>query len=133
MAIVIDEYGTTAGLVTIEDVLEQIVGEIEDEHDFDDEEYIFRRSDTEFTIKALTPIEEFNDYFSSDLHGDDHDTIGGLIVHQLEHLPKRGEKVDLDRFRFEVLRADTRRVHLLKLTVLSSVSSEQGSEDGEGE
>ncbi len=133
MAIVIDEYGTTAGLVTIEDVLEQIVGEIEDEHDCDEEEYIFRRSDDEFTIKALTPIEEFNDYFSSELPGEDHDTIGGLIVHQLEHLPKSGEKVDIDRFRFEVLRADTRRVHLLKLTLLSPGSAEKGSEEGEEE
>ncbi len=118
MAIVVDEYGAAAGLVTIEDVLEQIVGEIEDEHDFDNEEYIFRRSEREYTVKALTPIEEFNDYFSADLSHEEFDTIGGLIIHQLGHVPNRGERADIDRFRFEVLRADNRRVHLLKLLLL---------------
>jgi magnesium and cobalt transporter len=118
MAIVVDEYGAAAGLVTIEDVLEQIVGEIEDEHDFGEEEYIFRKSDTEYTLKALTPIEEFNDYFYADLNDDQFDTIGGLIVHHLGHVPKRGEKVQIGRFHFVVLRADNRRVHLLKLVLL---------------
>jgi hemolysin (HlyC) family protein len=118
MAIVVDEYGSAAGLVTIEDVLEQIVGEIEDEHDLEEEEYIFRRSDTEYTLKALTPIEEFNDYFSANFAGDEFDTIGGLIVHELEHMPKKGEKVIVGKFQFEVLRADNRRVHLVKLNIL---------------
>jgi magnesium and cobalt transporter len=119
MAIVVDEYGAAAGLVTIEDVLEQIVGDIEDEHDFGEEEYIFRKSADEFTLKALTPIDEFNEYFNSDLCDEEFDTVGGLIVHKLGHLPSRGEKVDFGRYRFVVLHADNRRVHLLKLAILS--------------
>ncbi|WP_031433740.1 HlyC/CorC family transporter [Methylomarinum vadi] len=115
MAIVVDEYGMAAGLVTIEDVLEQIVGEIEDEHDSGEEEYIHQRSKREFTLKALTPIEEFNDYFGAELDDEECDTIGGFIVQQLERLPKKGEKLEFGRFRFEVLRADNRRIHLLKL------------------
>jgi len=115
MAIVVDEYGAAAGLVTIEDVLEQIVGDIEDEHDFGEEDYIFRKSDQEYTLKALTPIEEFNEFFSAQLSDEVYDTIGGLIVHHLGHVPRRGERVDLDGFRFIVLRADNRRVHLIKL------------------
>ena len=120
MAIVVDEYGAAAGLVTIEDVLEQIVGEIEDEHDFGDEEYIFRKSDQEFTLKALTPIEEFNEYFGTDWSDDAHDTIGGLIVHRLGHVARRGEKVDIGPFSFTVLRADSRRVYMLKLVRLAA-------------
>jgi len=119
MAIVVDEYGAAAGLVTIEDVLEQIVGEIEDEHDFGEEEYIFRKSAVEYTLKALTPIDEFNDYFNSDLSDEEFDTVGGLIVHKLGHLPSRGEKVDFGHFRFVVMQADNRRVHLLKLVILA--------------
>jgi magnesium and cobalt transporter len=118
MAIVVDEYGAAAGLVTIEDVLEQIVGDIEDEHDFGEEEFIFRRSDRDFTLKALTPIEQFNDYFYTDLGNGQFDTVGGLIVHHLGHVPKRGEKIEIGDFRFVVLRADNRRVHLLKLVLL---------------
>jgi magnesium and cobalt transporter len=130
MAIVVDEYGAAAGLVTIEDVLEQIVGDIEDEHDFGEEEYIFRRNDQEYTLKALTPIDEFNDYFYADLNDAEFDTVGGLIVHQLGHVPKRGEKVDIGRFRFIVLRADNRRVHLLKLVLLPETSSRPEIETG---
>ena len=118
MAIVVDEYGAAAGLVTIEDVLEQIVGDIEDEHDFGEEEYIFRKSAQEFTLKALTPTDDFNEYFNSDLSDEEFDTVGGLIVHKLGHLPSRGEKVDFGNFRFVVLHADNRRVHLLKLVIL---------------
>lgn len=119
MAIVVDEYGRTAGLVTIEDVLEQIVGKIEDEHDEDDgQEYILQRSDKEFTVNALTPIDEFNEFFSANLEDDECDTIGGLIVQQLEHFPKKGERIEVgERFCFEVIRADSRRVHLLKLKI----------------
>jgi magnesium and cobalt transporter len=118
MVIVVDEYGAAAGLVTIEDVLEQIVGDIEDEHDFGEEEYIFRKSADEFTLKALTPIDEFNEYFKAKLNEDEFDTVGGLIVHKLGHLPVRGEKVDFGHFRFVVLHADNRRVHLLKVVIL---------------
>lgn len=118
MAIVVDEYGNAAGLVTIEDVLEQIVGKIEDEHDEDDtQEYISQRSEREFIVNALTPIDEFNDYFSADLEDLDCDTVGGLILQRLEHFPKKGEKVEIEPFCFEVLRADNRRVHLLKLKI----------------
>ncbi len=116
MAIVVDEYGQSAGLVTIEDVLEQIVGEIEDEHDeHEDEGYIFQRSSNEFMIKALTPMDEFDDYFGTHLATDEYDTIGGFIVSQLEHMPKKGESLVVDHMKFEVIRADSRRVHLLKL------------------
>jgi len=118
MVIVVDEYGAAAGLVTIEDVLEQIVGDIEDEHDFGEEEYIFRKNAEEFTLKALTPIDEFNEYFNAKLNEDEFDTVGGLIVHKLGHLPVRGEKVDFGHFRFVVLHADNRRVHLLKVVIL---------------
>jgi magnesium and cobalt transporter len=129
MAIVVDEYGAAAGLVTIEDVLEQIVGEIEDEHDFGEEEFIFRKSQHEFTLKALTPIEEFNEYFDAELADDEFDTIGGLIVHQMGHLPRRGERVDIGRFRFIVIRADDRRVHLLKLIVAEAGETLLASDD----
>ena len=118
MAIVVDEYGQAAGLVTIEDVLEEIVGEIEDEHDdHEDEGYIFQRSANEFMIKALIPIEEFDDYFSTHLATDEYDTIGGFIVSHLEHMPKKGESLIVDNMRFEVIRADNRRVHLIKLKI----------------
>lgn len=127
MAIVVDEYGAAAGLVTIEDVLEQIVGDIEDEHDFGEEEYIFRKGGQEYTLKALTPIDEFNDYFATDLSDEEFDTIGGLIVHRLGHLPRRGERVDIGRFRFVVLRADDRRVHLLKLMIMPTESAKADS------
>ncbi|MDP1663969.1 MAG: transporter associated domain-containing protein [Methylobacter sp.] len=119
MAIVVDEYGQSAGLVTIEDVLEQIVGEIEDEHDdHEDEGYIFQRSANEYMIKALTPMDEFDEYFSTHLATDEYDTIGGFIVSQLEHMPKKGESLVVDSMKFEVIRADSRRVHLLKLRII---------------
>jgi magnesium and cobalt transporter len=119
MAIVVDEYGQAAGLVTIEDVLEQIVGEIEDEHDEqDDEGYILQRNENEYMIKALTPIEEFDDYFNTHLATDEYDTVGGFIVNEMEHMPKKGESLTVDNMRFEIVRADTRRVHLVKLKIL---------------
>jgi magnesium and cobalt transporter len=118
MAIVVDEYGDAAGLVTIEDVLEQIVGEIEDEHDFDEGAFILRRSETDYTLKAHTTIEEFNEHFGSTLDDRDFDTVGGLVTAALGRMPKRGETVQIANFRFEVVRADSRRVQLLKLKVL---------------
>lgn len=119
MAIVVDEYGQSAGLVTIEDVLEQIVGEIEDEHDdHEDEGYIFQRNSTEYMIKALTPIDEFDEYFSTHLATDEYDTVGGFVVSQLEHMPKKGESLVVDNMKFEVVRVDSRRVHLLKLKII---------------
>ncbi|WP_295426466.1 transporter associated domain-containing protein [uncultured Thiodictyon sp.] len=115
MAVVVDEYGSAAGLVTIEDVLEQIVGEIEDEHDYDEGAEIFRRGKNEYSAKARTPIEDFNAYFDTDLSHAEFDTIGGLVVNALGHLPKRGEAVEIDPFRFTVMRADSRRVYLLSI------------------
>ena len=128
MAIVVDEYGTAAGLVTIEDVLEQIVGEIEDEHDITEKDYIFRRRDREYTVKALTPIDDFNDYFSTHFSDEEFDTIGGLIVHKLGYVPERGERVKMNRFQFEVVRADNRRIHLLEVTLLPNAETDQDVE-----
>jgi magnesium and cobalt transporter len=120
MAIVVDEYGGVAGLVTIEDVLEQIVGEIDDEHDIEEENYITKQRDTSYTVKALTPIEEFNEHFNTDFSTEEFDTIAGLVVHHLGRLPKRGESLTLDDVRFKVLRADSRRIHLLRVNLPSS-------------
>jgi len=130
MAIVVDEYGGVAGMVTIEDVLEQIVGEIEDEHDVEEDYTIRRHSEAHYTIKALTPIEDFNEYFDTRYSDEEFDTIGGLVVHQLGHLPKRGERTVIDNLLFKVLRADNRRVHMLQLTVLPR--SDEDTRDAQG-
>ena len=116
MAIVVDEYGGVAGLVTIEDVLEQIVGEIVDEHDIEEDAYIKKHNDNVCAVKALTPIEEFNHYFLSNFSDDEFDTIGGLVMHRFGRLPRRGEVISIDRFRFKILNADSRRIHLLQVT-----------------
>jgi magnesium and cobalt transporter len=113
MAIVVDEYGSAAGLVTIEDVLEQIVGDIEDEHDHDEGAFIFKRGKGEYTVKARTNVEDFNDYFDSHLDAGEFDTIGGLVVNAFGRLPTRGERTEIDGYRFTIMRADSRRVHLL--------------------
>ncbi|MFV2061647.1 MAG: HlyC/CorC family transporter [Gammaproteobacteria bacterium] len=119
MAIVVDEYGGVSGLVTIEDVLEQIVGDIEDEHDIDEDTYIKDHGDQNYTIKALTPIEDFNEYFLCDFKTDNYDTLGGLLLNRIGHLPKRGELIEIDGFHFKILRADNRRIHLMYMTVIS--------------
>ncbi|MCG5508963.1 HlyC/CorC family transporter [Ectothiorhodospira lacustris] len=125
MAIVVDEYGGVAGLVTIEDVLEQIVGEIDDEHDIEDFlTHILRHANGRFTVKALTPIEEFNAYFNTDYSDDEFDTIGGFVIHRFGHVPKRGEELSFDRFHVRVLRADNRRVHLLELSYRETPTAE---------
>jgi len=118
MAIVVDEYGGVAGLVTIEDVLEQIVGEIDDEHDTGDERLISAHSNGEFTVKAHAPVEDFNEYFNSAFDDEESDTIGGVVVRAFARLPSRHEQVTLDGFRFTVVRADKRRVHLLRVRPL---------------
>ena len=130
MAIVVDEYGGVAGLVTIEDVLEQIVGEIEDEHDFDDDLNILEHSENEFIVKAITPIEDFNEHFSTDFSDDEFDTIGGLVLNAFGHLPKRGEIVELEPFQFKVIRADNRRVHLMQVVRLENEELEAVSQSG---
>jgi len=131
IAIVVDEYGGIAGMVTIEDVLEQIVGEIEDEHDVEEEDTIRRHSQMHYTIKALTPIEDFNDYFGTALKDDEFDTIGGLVVHEIGHLPKRGERIVIGNMLFKILRADNRRVHMLQLTLLPDPAASAGEEDAD--
>jgi magnesium and cobalt transporter len=128
MAIVVDEYGGVAGIVTIENVLEQIVGEIEDEHDIDDDSPILQRDDATYTIKALTDVEDFNEYFKVDWSDDDFDTVGGYVVNQFGHMPARKEQITIDRFQFTVIRADNRRVHLLKMEVLPEEDDETESE-----
>lgn len=121
MAIVVDEYGGVAGMITIEDVLEQIVGEIEDEHDYEDDIYIMEHTSKKATVKAITPIQEFNKHFSTEFASDEFDTIGGLITNSLGHLPKRGETANLGGYDFTVLRADARRVHLLQVKIQADV------------
>ncbi len=118
MAIVIDEYGGVAGLVTIEDVLEQIVGEIDDEHDVEDVGNIRRLGVSRYSVKALIPIEEFNEYFESQFDDDDYETLAGLITKNLGHLPKRGESVMIDRFLFKVMSADSRRIKHVQVVLL---------------
>lgn len=117
MAIVVDEYGGVAGLVTIEDVLEQIVGEIEDEHDIEEDDMDIRAiSEHQFIVKALTPIEDFNEHFSTEFSDEDFDTIGGIIMQRFGHLPDRNECTMLDGLEFKVLNADNRRIRLLQVS-----------------
>ena len=121
MAIVVDEYGGVDGLVTIEDVLEQIVGDIDDEHDDEDDlaPGIAPEADGRFLVDALTRIDEFNERFDADLPEDEYDTIGGLVACELGHLPDAGEEVALGRFEFTVASADERRVHSFHLRITS--------------
>ena len=125
MAIVVDEYGGVAGLVTIEDVLEQIVGEIEDEHDFEEDTYILQHGEQTATVKGITPIEDFNQHFATDYSDEEFDTIGGLVINRLGHLPKRGEFIELGNLQFRVLRATNRQVHLLEVTRLDASAQDQ--------
>lgn len=114
IAIVVDEYGGVAGLITIEDVLEQIVGDIEDEYDFDEETgNIIASPDGKFRVRALTGIQQFNEEFGTDFSDEEVDTIGGLVTHRFGRVPHRGEKVRIDDFAFEILRGDARQVHVL--------------------
>ena len=119
MAIVVDEYGGVSGLLTIEDVLEEIVGEIDDEHDQEEAEFIHADQDKNgrpcFSVRALTRIEDFNDYFESEFADDQYDTIGGLVMHELGRLPRRGESLDFEGFNFLVTKADRRRIDSLQV------------------
>jgi magnesium and cobalt transporter len=124
MAVVVDEYGMASGLVTIEDVLEQIVGEIDDEHDVEEvENAILQKDSNRFTIKALTPIEEFNEYFTANFDQEQFDTVGGLLAKHFGCLPKRGENVVINDFHFQVLKADSRRILLLEMSRESGIGS----------
>ncbi|MBM3341841.1 MAG: CBS domain-containing protein [Betaproteobacteria bacterium] len=114
IAIVVDEYGGVAGLVTIEDVLEQIVGDIEDEYDIDEvDEKIVAECGGQYRVKALTEIADFNQVFGTEFDDEENDTIGGLVLKRFGHIPKRGEQISFDNLSFKVLRADSRRIHLL--------------------
>lgn len=121
MAIVVDEYGGVAGLVTIEDVLEQIVGKIDDEHDDaeDGSALIAAQADGQFVVDALIPIGDFNERFGAGFPDDEYDTIGGLVTEAIGHLPETGEELTLDRFQFRVIRADARRVLAFQVSVLA--------------
>jgi len=116
LAVVVDEYGGVAGLATIEDVLEQIVGKIDDEHDREEVEPIQDQGDGRYVVQALARIDDFNEYFDVELSDEEYDTIGGLIMHELGRLPRRGERVRFDGFKFKVTRADRRRIHTLEVT-----------------
>jgi magnesium and cobalt transporter len=118
MAIVVDEYGGVSGLATIEDVLEQIVGEIDDELDPEAVSSIQPQDGGKFIVAALTRIDEFNEFFSTELSDADYDTVGGLVMHELGRLPRRGEQLDFAGLRFKVLRGDRRRLHTLEVTRL---------------
>ncbi len=119
MAIVVDEYGGVAGLLTIEDVLEEIVGEIDDEHDHEEAAYIRPDGDRDgkpcFAVRALTRVEDFNEYFECQLEDEEYDTIGGLVLHELGRLPRRGEKIEFGGFEFAVIKADDRRIDALQV------------------
>jgi magnesium and cobalt transporter len=116
MAVVVDEYGGVSGLVTIEDVIEEIVGDIADEYDIEEDQTIRRDAERQFTVHALARIEDFNEFFGTHFSDEEFDTIGGLVMHQFGRLPKRGESVTIDGFEFKVLRSDRRRIDLLRVT-----------------
>jgi magnesium and cobalt transporter len=120
IAIVVDEYGGVAGMVTIEDVLEQIVGDIEDEYDFDEtEDNIIRDGSGKYRVKALTEIADFNEALGTDFSDEEYSTIGGLVVSKFGHLPKRGDQITFDNLTFTALRADSRRLHSINVEVLA--------------
>ena len=114
MAIVVDEYGEISGFVTIEDIIEQIIGDIEDEFDIDEDAYIKAHDDHCYIIKAHTPIEEFNEQLHADFSDENYDTISGIVMSKLGHLPKRGETITIDNFEFKIINADARRIKLLE-------------------
>ncbi|MCE3028930.1 MULTISPECIES: HlyC/CorC family transporter [Salinicola] len=132
MAVVVDEYGGTAGIVTIEDILEQIVGDIEDEHDTDEEEDIRDLGDGTFAVRALTPIEDFNEQFGTEFSDEEFDTVGGLIMQRFGHLPRRNEHTDLGQWRFTVLNADNRRIRLLQARPVPAALEQERARHVEG-
>lgn len=129
MAIVVDEYGGVSGLVTIEDILEIIVGEIEDEHDDEDENQDIRQlSKHVYTVQALTPLDEFNEYFKTTYNTQEADTIGGIILHAFGHMPSRGETIDIEPLQFKVTNSDSRRIIQLQVCVPKSEHVEENSD-----
>jgi magnesium and cobalt transporter len=133
MAIVVDEYGGVSGLVTIEDVIEQIVGEIDDEFDVEDEQNIRRDAERQFTVRGVTRIAEFNEYFGARLSEEEgFDTVAGLLMKQLGHLPRRGESATIEGFEFRVLRADRRRIEALRVLAPRDVQPPEERSAGGG-
>jgi magnesium and cobalt transporter len=129
MAIVVDEYGGVAGLITIEDVLEQIVGDIEDEYDFDEAaDNIVAEKGDRFRVKGLTEIDAFNEAFGTTFSDEEFDTIGGLVTDHFGRVPRRGDAMEIDGLRFEVLRADPRQVHLLQVIRLPKTVAREFAE-----
>lgn len=124
MAIVVDEYGGVAGLVTIEDVLEQIVGEIDDEHDVEDVGNIRSMGVNRYSVKALTPIDEFNAFFESEFNEEESDTLAGMLMKHLGHMPKRGEAVTINQYLFKIMSADSRRIKHVQITILPALEKE---------
>lgn len=122
MAIVIDEYGSVCGAVTIEDVLEQIVGDIEDEYDIDDDSHIKEFDEENHIVKALTPVDEFNEYFKTSFSDQEFTTIGGLVLQQFSHIPERGESIQIGPFLFTILNADSRQIKLIKVSAAADDS-----------
>jgi magnesium and cobalt transporter len=119
MAVVVDEYGQVSGVVTIEDVLEQIVGDIEDEHDVDEDNLVTQIEPSIFHVKALMPIDDFNERFATQFSDEEFDTIGGIVLQAFGHMPQRGEELEIADISFEVLNADSRRVRLLRVKTTS--------------
>jgi magnesium and cobalt transporter len=136
MAIVVDEYGGVAGLVTIEDVIEQIVGEIDDEFDVADENNIRQEGERQYSVRGGTPIEEFNEFFGADFTDEDADTIAGFVVQQFGRLPRRGESITVEGYEFRVVRADRRRLDGLRvitpLPPTDGATSDEAEEAGAG-
>jgi magnesium and cobalt transporter len=122
MAVVVDEYGGTAGLVTIEDILEQIVGKIDDEHDDEEEEMIQPNGKYRFTVNGLTPLDEFNSYFKSSITNPDFETIGGVIMNAFGDMPNRGDEVEVEKISFKILNVDKRRIHSLQILLGNKTS-----------
>ena len=118
MAIVVDEYGSVSGFVTLEDIIEQIIGDIEDEFDIDEDAYIKAHSNAQYMIKAQTPIDEFNEQLHAQFSEESYDTIGGIVMSHFGYLPKRGEIITIDNFEFKVINADARRIKLLECKLL---------------
>ena len=114
MAIVVDEYGEVAGFVTLEDIIEQIIGDIEDEFDIDEEAYIKSHGDSHYIIKAHTPIDEFNEQLNAHFSDETYDTIGGIVMTNFGYLPKHGESIIIDQFEFKIINSDARRIKLLE-------------------
>lgn len=131
MAIVVDEYGAVAGFVTLEDIIEQIIGDIEDEFDIDEDAYIKSHGAMHFVIKAHTPIEDFNEQLSAEFSGEEYDTIGGIVMANFGYLPKGGEVITINDFEFKIINADARRIKLIECFDLRTEQSKQ-TDTGKG-